>query len=389
MDNEKLKNFLSSIAMVIDDEIFDESSSILKIVEELEKRGTLFVKRNSLLDNIDSISNFSFIILDWDLKTEEEKLAISMGVSMGATLSDDKKVSNRNFIKQIITRYFIPIFIFSQENIGSIKAYLEADDDIKECINKGRIFLCDKSSLKDDQVITSLNNWLNDSMAVYTFKIMDESLETAKHRYFNEMNTCDLNWPCYVYQNIKEDNPADINSDFQEFLMTSFTSTVEPISFNGEGFNKQVTLDSAEIIKIFSKIKFLSYREEWDVGLHPGDLYVNTDGEKEEYFINVSASCDMRKRKCYFVAGVEKSSPRKYDIICSYTVKHILNKKGIEFSLDNAQLLSITDVNKIIVYINGEEKTYSRIGRLLNPYISALQNKFSSYITRTGVCKEP
>ena len=180
-----------------------------------------------------------------------------------------------------------------------------------------------------------------------------------------------------------------VASDFQELLMTSYVSTIEPIAFNAAGFDKQVTLDGEQLNKIFSKIKFLSYALDSNIGLHSGDIYFNDEEEKTEYIINVSAACDMRNKKAYFVFGEETSSPRTHDIVCTYTIKRILGKKGIEFHLNDAELLNIGEnVNEINIQRKGKVKIYKRAGRLLNPYIIALQNKFSSYITRVGVFRE-
>lgn len=71
--NDKLKNFLSSTALVIDDEIIYEESTISRIVAKLEEHGTFFVKRTGLISNIDSLSNVSFVILDWDLTKKRKR----------------------------------------------------------------------------------------------------------------------------------------------------------------------------------------------------------------------------------------------------------------------------------------------------------------------------
>ena len=139
--NEKLKNFLSSTALVIDDEIVDEKSTISGIISQLEQQGTLFIKHRKLLESIDSIYNIAFIVLDWDLM-KDEKDAIPEGVTLGAALIEDQKSKIRDFIKSIIERYFIPIFIFTQENIESIKEYLESEGIIKEAVSKNRVYIC-------------------------------------------------------------------------------------------------------------------------------------------------------------------------------------------------------------------------------------------------------
>ncbi len=387
-ENKKLKNFLSATALVIDDEIVDEKSTISQIISDMEKYGTLFIKRRDLLDSIDSISNIAFIVLDWDLTKQEDKMELPEGVSLGATLQQDNKNKLRTFIKEVISRYFIPIFLFTREDIGLIRAYLEEQDLIKEAINKNRIFLRNKSSLQKENVIISLNDWLNNSVTVYTYKIMEEAIDEAKHRFFNEMYACDLNWPCHVYQTLKQDNPADINSDFQDFLITAYTSTIDPLVFEAEGFNKEIDLTEEEILKIYSKIKFLSYKDNCNIGPHPGDIYKLEDGDETEFFVNISASCDMRNDKHYFVKGKVSENPQEK--ICLYIVKKFMNRQAVCFDFRKTIITKTSSDNNTLTEGNGKDaKKYKRIGRLLSPYINALQEKYSYYITRTGVLREP
>ena len=386
--NEKLKNFLLSTALVVDDEIINCESTISKIVATLEDKGTLFIKLRDLPGSVDGISDLGFIILDWDLRTEEDVSDIPQEVLLGSTLLEVQKNDVKEFIKDIITRYFVPIFIFTRENIEAIKTNLESDDVIKVAIEKRRIFLCNKSDLAGEQIIAKLNDWLNESIAVYTFKIMEEAIERAKHRFFNELDLCDPKWPCHVYQTLKKDSPADINSDFQEFLMSSYTSAIEPIRFNHDGFDQDVTLSDEEILKIYSKIKFFAYQDDWCIGPHPGDLYEIDDGVGGEYYINVSAACDMRNGEYYFIRG--KAVAETQEKICLYNIYKIKDKEIVMFDFrcvkiakpqSNYNLLKFGDKNNT--------KIYRRVGRLLNPYIRAMQEKFSHYIIRTGTMRDP
>lgn len=387
--NEKLQNFLSSTALVIDDEIVDEASTISGIISELERRGTLFIKRRELLEHLDSISNIAFLILDWDLVKTEEKAKLPEGVFLGEALLNDQKEKVRNFVKSVISRYFIPIFIFTRENVETIKSYLSDEETIKEAIDKNRIFISNKSSLENEKVITTLNDWLNNSMAVYTYKILEESIENAKHRFFNEMYACHPNWPCHVYQTLKNDNPADINADFQEFLMSSYTSTIDPIEFNHDGFDQYVDLDDTEILKIYSKIKFFYYKDEWKIGPHPGDIYkIDDNDDGNEFYINVSASCDMRGGQYYFIRG--KTTEDFEEKICLYIIRKIMDKQAVCFDFRNTKIIKPKqNYNLISLGEKKNLKNYKRIGRLLSPYIDVLQDKFSQYITRTGVLRDP
>lgn len=386
--NEKLKSFLSSTALVIDDEIIDTNSTISKIVLELENHGTLFVKRRDLPDILESLSNISFIILDWDLTKKEEEDLLPIGVSLGEALLASKKDEIIRFIKNIVTNYFIPIFIFSREDAERIKNCLVGDEQLKNAIEKSKIFICNKNSLQNGLVINSLDDWLNNSMTVYTFKIMEEAIEKAKHRFFNEMFECDPNWPCHVYQTLQKDNPVDINSDFQEFLMTSYVSTIESIQFDSQGFNKEVRLGDVEILKIYNKIKFFEYQKGWNIGPHSGDIYVAENNNDEEYYINISASCDMRGKQYYFVKGNTKNIEE--DKICTYVVYKLLNKSAICFDLRKVKIFKRpSNINILSTGDNSNKKIFNRIGRLLPPYINALQEKYAHFVTRTGVLREP
>lgn len=384
--NEKLQFFLASTALVIDDEIFDEKSTISNIVKKLEEKGTLFIKKKELIGSIDSLSNISFIILDWDLFQLEQE-GLSPEITIGGELSKSRKAEIISFIKKVVEKFFIPIFVFSRENIDMIKGELEKEDIIKHSIECKKLFLSNKSYLKDEQVITALNNWLNDFMAVYTYKIMEESISMAKHHFFNEMFDCNPNWPCHVYQTLKKDNPVDINSDFQDFLLTALTSTIDPIVFNNEGFERAINLNSTEIIKIYSKIKFMYYKDNMVIGPHPGDVYVSNDDS--DYYINISASCDMREKKYFFIKGepCEKTREKKNN---NYIIKKFLDKNAVVFCFRKTKIERPTsNYNQITISIDDKNKTYNRKGRLLSPYINAIQEQYSYYIARTGVLRDP
>ena len=72
------------------------------------------------------------------------------------------------------------------------------------------------------------------------------------------------------------------------------------------------------MLKIYSKIKFFAYRDDWKIGPHTGDLYQADNGDGNEYYINVSASCDMRGSAYYFIRGKVVEEPE--DKVCLYIV---------------------------------------------------------------------
>lgn len=146
MENE---NLFKGIGMVVDDHVYRGNDVINGIVKYLENDNHLpLVKYEALPDKIESIcfSNLSFLLLDWELNTlvDDDGLPIQ-----DATLKAQNARENVDFIKQVVDKVVIPIFIFSNEDVNSIKNTLSEyniiDDD-----EKSPIFILSKSELFDN-----------------------------------------------------------------------------------------------------------------------------------------------------------------------------------------------------------------------------------------------
>lgn len=132
----------------------------------------------------------------------------------------------------------------------------------------------------------------------------------------------------------------------------------------------------------------MAYKEDWNIGPHPGDIYEIDNDDKTEFYINISASCDMRGSQYYFVRGKVVDDPEEKT--CLYIVKKVMSRQAVCFDFRNVKIIKPHQNNNVIcIGDKSNRKTYKRVGRLLSPYINALQEKFSHYITRTGVLREP
>ena len=117
----KNENLFKGIGMVVDDQVNSgEDKAIDGIVKYLENDNHLpLVKYEDLPDNIESIcfSSLSFLLLDWELNT----LVVDGSPIPIATLKAQNARDNVDFIKQVVAKVVIPIFIFSNEDVNSIK----------------------------------------------------------------------------------------------------------------------------------------------------------------------------------------------------------------------------------------------------------------------------
>lgn len=109
----KNENLFKGIGMVVDDQVNSgKDKAIDGIVKYLENDNHLpLVKYEDLPDNIESIcfSSLSFLLLDWELNT----LVVDGSPIPDATLKVQNARDNVEFIKQVVAKVVIPIFIFT------------------------------------------------------------------------------------------------------------------------------------------------------------------------------------------------------------------------------------------------------------------------------------
>lgn len=388
--NEKIKLLLNSTAVVIDDEIEREGAQINTLIEELEKQGTLFVKLPKIeIQNIEALSNVAFIILDWEFN--ENVCELPAGVSLGPEIVENAHDKTVDFIKQITSKYYFPILIFSQQSCENIKSRLENDENLNHCIDTGRIGIFHKQDLIPNKVIDYLNSWLTENLSAHLFIHLRNIIGNTQHQFYNEFDECSVDWPNHVYNNLNQDRPVDIDHEFQEFVLTALASRISPTKF-GATFKQTSDLSRNEILKIYSCIKFINYNIDQQIGVSSGDLYrkINQDGSFcDDYIINITAPCDLRKDKKLFLHGEAYNCEVDFesiDKVKEHSIFQICDNDCIKFRFDSFERIKIKDNGDKIIK---EDEKWVRIGRVVHPYITNLQDRFSHYIVRRGVTRTP
>lgn len=379
MAKESISALLKGTAVVIDDEIKQPQSQIKQIIAELEKEGLLFVELTDIKDDITAFSNISFIILDWKL----ENSTLALPHTTGSELAKFYRQRVIDFIKSIADNYYVPILIFSSENVELIRNELMNNQNLEYALKSGRISVYNKSDLLSKNVIKQLNKWLKLNQSAHLFKHLESLINKAEHKFFNEFDLCNPKWPNFVYNMIAKDSPADINGEFQEFLLTSFSSRIQVEEFKTK-YLKKCSLKRDEILKIYSSIKYVAYDSNLPDGAYCGDIYFGTDNDSKEetYYINITAPCDIRKNQFLLLKGTACATKKfdKIDKISEHTVFQINNQDSIIFSFNKFSRHKAKSINEISI----NNASFRRIGRLLHPYVTNLQDRFSRFLIRRG-----
>lgn len=386
MENE---NLFKGIGMVVDDHVYRGNDVINGIVKYLENDNHLpLVKYEALPDKIESIcfSNLSFLLLDWELNTlvDDDGLPIQ-----DATLKTQNAREIVDFIKQVVDKVVIPIFIFSNEDVNSIKNTLSEyniiDDD-----EKSPIFILSKSELFDNDkkciMFDKVNEWLKDTPSIYVTQKWKTAYLEAINGMALDMREASPFWPNLLWACYKKDgvNPSE---EISSLINQNALSRIQPVEFDENILSCRKACDEHILKSLFERQCFM--RNEYLGGLSStGDIYK----WQQKYFLNIRPSCDCvgrdKKNKIYLIKG-DKVKDKEIQ-------NGLFNDKYGNFN-EQSNFVIVGPIDgfffrfkfKDIVIEDFEEKKDKRIGRLLPPFITRVTQKYGLYIHRQGLPRLP
>lgn len=426
----EIDKLFKGIAVIIDDEINDSESTIRKIKGFVEEKNILVATYDNIpdIECIPSLANVSFVMLDWEFKYSIQE---ESGVELGAELIKDNETNLIEFIKKIMETIFVPIFIFTNHGHEMIKKKL-IDNDLND-IN--RIFIKSKEEVtSSDNLFEAIGNWIKKMPSAYVLKEWEQVAVNAKNKMFLDMYSCSQKWVQIIWKMVKDDS-IESHKEFSDFVTRNFANRIDYFKFQEEMLECDSEYSSEELVKVLEGERFIKYNP--SSSLHPsqaytGDLFLK-DGK---YYLNLRAQCDLaraRNPELYCIKGkvVDVSNVSFGTIKLENSEKLILGD-GSEYSLDQLKdtcrdEVSISEFNSILdEYRKGffysfgdiickktevvitcvagkkiikfrldlevkkfnELKKY-RIGRILPPYITRIQQNCSQYIVREGIMPIP
>jgi len=400
--NNVLKLF-NGICIIVDDAFKDlqnKKDDIFLIKEILESKNFPIVTFHSIPEDdvIYNFQNISFLLLDWDLLGLDEDDILS-GVTKQDVLKADNQESVINFIKKLKTIAFVPIFIFSKDDSTSIIQSLKEEGLYNENSSNYLFVKQKKELLRDDNgednkelLFQEIKTWIDSTPSIYVLKEWEATLNKAKRNLFWDFYEIRPDWTKVLWSTFQKD---DVDSSFEmvELLFDNIRTRISPIIFNEKILNNcdLGKIPPAEIQNVLEGQRYISNDKLPENVIFTGDIY-HINGE---YFINVRPQCDCIPRngesvdeiRLYLIQGEEKKDIKKLnfskkmgnfsDTEVRCTIFPIAANKAIQFELGNFHSFNF-----------GEIKKY-RIGRLLPPFITRIQQKYALYMHRQGLPRIP
>jgi len=396
-------DLLNGVAVVIDNGIGpppNGEENINKIIKKIQDRGIPTTEFTSL-DSAEKCSkNFltvNFIILDWKMVSAPE--GTPTGVQAGQELLEAAKLKNVEFIKKLKEYCFAPIFIFTNENQADIEADILAK--LRQAglyfDQEGRdyIYVRNKTDiLQDDKLFTEIDQWINKTPSIYVLKSWDKEFLKAKNEIFWELyNKSNGSWPKVLWEHCEEEKEILPHTCINEMI---FQLILSKVSMKDLDKAKVTTLNKAPDLKemkdIFKRIMF----QDGELGggsldgVKPGDIFKDND----KYFLNIRPECDTvpGKHGCdniYVICGTKIPDTELKDIHPQYLPSGLIPKIFEDFIwlLEGDGLVKF-DFREVGVRKFSDLKT-KRLCRLLPPYITNIQQRFSSYLGRFGIPRLP
>ena len=411
-----IKELFKGIAVVIDDQVnkTESDDSILKIIERLENENIPLLKYEYIPDDdiIKNFHNVSFVLLDWELFDRPK------GVSFDDQLHIDNVIEFLIKLKEVS---FVPVFIFSRLPPDDIKNLLVKRNLFKEGASN-YIFIKRKSDLLSDdeenKLFNEIENWLKQTPSIYVLKEWENALNKAKNNLFWDFYNINHKWPSILQKTFTEDG-SDVNYELGNFIFKNIMARTEPIEFDEDILkleDNELTQD--EIRKVLEAERFIKSDLLPDnpfsgdlFALHYYEIYKDSKKEKLKFFINIRPDCDIIRDKDSVKKGQKKLksdnpdyNPELYCLECELIKNIELHNNGAIIERNDSSIIPFVYDGKILkvrfdkIHIfkwkqslmkKGETNKRifkeARVGRVLPPYITAIQQKYAFYLQRQGL----
>ena len=383
------------IAVIIDDDIGDENANVSLLIDSIEAKHIPCIKYVTLPNDrcVKNFADAAFIILDWNLHNSLGSLG-EYGVR-STLLKEEDEQENIRFIQLVLKSCFVPLFIFTNENTADVESKLRASDLYTADI-PNRIFIESKSSLVNgNDLDLKITQWTKKNPSVQILNKWDFAYKKAKSELFNDFYAASPCWPLIMKKEMDEDGISP-DTAFIDLITRNLITRISPlatVSFDSALLANSKS-DRTAIEKVLQGERYIHKRKLGDKEIRTGDLF-KLDGK---YYLNIKSHCDLLRCNrtqldLYLLEGtvftdeeIQTRFESEYaegwkgnwkNHVDEAIISYLDDQKHIRFSFRDFSIRKWVDI-----------KDY-RVGRLLDPYMLNVQQRFSLYISRQGFLRIP
>lgn len=390
------------IAVVIDNGIGKEAAidQILASIKASGGHAIGLTERPATDYDLEHFSRVSFFIMDWNLANEAGE-PLAAGVRLPGSLHEEMVAENIAFLKRLSKNRHAPVFIFTNEEPSDVEHELSVDPELHKSVQESHILVRRKVDVTD-KLYEVLEGWARDTPSVLTLKTWEKNFLRAANDLFIDLQNRTPYWPVLLWQTFDEDGVPP-NVEMNRLLNRLVESRSELLDLDLTPFfelvEKQRKQDEdsyrASMQKVLEGERFLR-GERLQAGIYaPGDVFAfPVQNGKTSLYINVRAECDCLRgsedMQLYLlqakrVDDVESKIDPKFGTFTSEK-----DGEAIIFAMMDGETYSIKFKDMKIKTLKQIQKDGAdRVGRLLPPFITRVQQRYASYVQRPGMPRIP
>ena len=391
------KTLMSGIAVAIDDAFGGKSGAggdtevadlIRKIVGWFEEEWQVSFVKTASVPKAQSRPNLlgaaSFVLLDWRLWG-----------SGGETLRGHTIAEIKEFLASA-RENLVPVFILTNESPDEVTAELsELPDAVydQRASATNFVFVERKDLFWTGKAVDvgKLENWVYGNASVYALKTWERVLDGAKRELFQAMCGRSVNWPRVFWDTYGKDH-ADPSASLTSLINDSLRGRMRADAFEEKRLGGQYDdVSDEELRRLIAETSFRSATVLPEDEVRCGDLYKGAGGK---YWLNVRPDCDCIPRDggdigsidVYCVRGKKLSSRHLAD---KFKNGHFVERvsESVVFGVVEGKSI-LFKFDRLSVYKYSEMRD-QRVGRLLHPYVTRVQQRYALYIQRQALPRIP
>lgn len=399
-------------AVVVDDKIKEPQGALKRILEQLEATGIPTIRMTAPpdADAIVHLKQFGLIVLDWELSysdADDPDLPAGMTVPTGLAESTIQLVTG--FVRSLLEQTALPIFIVSESDVDGIWDDLRAElHDIRPVVDE-RVNVYSKSDLEVD-LIGTINDWIESRPALLALRSWSRAYVEAEIATFHHFMEADEDWVEAIHRAAVADS-TPLATTLRELLSRNIISRIGPLRIELEPPTTGHLADATSLRSILHLGAVIPASALDPSEFGTGDLFVDHDAPEPypRIRILITPECDLargsRRRLTYLTAvhspQTQKQSHNRVKAVNNPQPMHLqsclLTPRGDEYDIALGNWESVWLAMPVDQSEDPSKRQHAttpwpgqrRIGRLLEPYISDIQQNFALATIRKGLPRIP
>lgn len=403
-------------AVVIDDRINESEDAIQLIIDQLTSAEVPTI-RLSELPSVDSLvhwKQFGLIVLDWELSysNADEDTEVPVGVAVPSELASETREQNFKFIRSLLDETALPIFVASNADIDGIRSELaDAFSDHGSGLAE-RVKVFSKSEL-EVSLFDAIGAWIESRPALKALRAWKRAYVEAEIQTFHQFSRAEEDWVVSVQRAAIADG-ASFEATLRDLLASNIINRIGPLAIEMPEPPTEFLSDATALRRVLHLSAVIPGDALVANEPSTGDLFVLDSAEEpyEEIRILLTPECDLTARdpkwRFTYLPAVRavptgtKTSAQRVKSVSSpskqlHLKSNLLTPGGDEYEIALQGWESIWVERGSSGGVEHEEALdpgeiwpgYRRIGRLLDPYVTHIQQNFSMVTIRKGLPNLP